>query len=164
MHSCSDAVHIQAPSAHCCRKCPRLSLSWTTIFSGVTDSLYSVHIQYTSWCYCPRNRFPAFIYSISEQAPIHFAAKIALAAHPQTWICITCSLKHIGVYSWGFWWHFKTVKKSVKWWFNRKLQYILFIQIQYSISSEDSYQSSTTSSGSCFTYNSLTTNLTLSHD
>jgi hypothetical protein len=34
----------------------------------VTDSLYSVHIQYTPWFYYPWNRFPAFEYSISELA------------------------------------------------------------------------------------------------
>jgi hypothetical protein len=68
-------VHTKAPAAHCCRKCPLLFLSRTTMFSGVTDCLYSVHIQYTSWCYCPWNRFLSFKYSISKQAPIHCAAE-----------------------------------------------------------------------------------------
>ncbi len=43
LHSCSNVAHIKVTEAHCCRKCPLSYLLWTTMFSGVTDSLYSVH-------------------------------------------------------------------------------------------------------------------------
>ncbi len=69
LHNCSDAVHIQAPAAHPCRKCPLLSLSWTTICT-----LPSVIVPGTG-------SQPSYTAS-SEQAPIHFTAENSLSGTP----------------------------------------------------------------------------------
>ncbi len=53
LHSCSYVAHIKVAEAQCCWQCPQSGLLWTTMFSGVTDSLYTMTIQYTLCCYCP---------------------------------------------------------------------------------------------------------------
>jgi hypothetical protein len=60
LHSCSYVAHIIVAEAQCCRECPLSCFLW--MFSGVTDSLYTVHIQYTLWCYCPLSALFTFFH------------------------------------------------------------------------------------------------------
>ncbi len=82
LHNCSDAVHTQAPAAHHCRKCPLLSLSWTTIFSGSQTACTQCTFSTLPGVIVPGTGSQPSYTASSEQAPIHFTAENSISGTP----------------------------------------------------------------------------------